>query len=89
VRAEKINMKVIVYQDQKKITVNNIVIPRIDDLMQDLDEKEYMEINKVDLQLYNFRITSTRAATSEEEILNDEIEREIEEGDNWQQETVN
>lgn len=82
-------MKVIVYQDQKKITVNNIVIPHIESLMDEVDTKEYMEINKVDLQLYNFRITSTRAATTEEEILNEELEREIEEGVNWQQETVN
>ena len=82
-------MKVVVYQGQKKITVNNIVIPRIENFMEEVDDKEYMEINKADLQLYNFRITSTRAATFEEDVLNTEIEREIEEGVNWQQETVN
>ncbi len=82
-------MKVIIYQDQKKITVNNIVIPRIENFMKNVNNKEYMEINKADLQLYNFRITSTRAATFEGDVFNDEIEKEIEEGVNWQQETVN
>lgn len=84
-------MKVIYYQEQKKITVKNVSISDVDQLQSILHEQEPdTEMDLKDLQLYNFKITSTRAFLSDEPNIQDEtLEKEIEEGINWHQETVN
>jgi hypothetical protein len=83
-------MKVIVYQKQKKYTVNNVSIPDIGELKDVLQNDELSQMSLKDLQLYNFRITSTRGMAFEEENIQDEdVEREIEEGIIWRQETIN
>ena len=83
-------MKVIIYQEQQKITVKNISIPNIDKLAKLLDESQSTEMEMKDLQLYNFRITSTRGLMrDDDDVENEDLEKEIEEGINWKQETVN
>jgi KaiC/GvpD/RAD55 family RecA-like ATPase len=83
-------MKVVVYQGENKITVNNVSIPNIDTLARILTEQEMVDLTMKDLQLYNFRITSTRGMLIRGELFeNEEFNNEIEEGINWQKETVN
>lgn len=83
-------MKFIVYKEQKKITVDNVSIPDIGVLNMLLDEASKQEMSMDDLKLYNFRITATKGLISiKEEKENEELEKEIEEGINWYQETVN
>lgn len=83
-------MKVIVYQEQQKITVKNISIPNIDKFTEMVQKNQDSDMNLKDLQLYDFRITSTRGMISENSELEDEeLEKEVEEGINWHLETVN
>lgn len=83
-------MKVVLYKGQKKFTVDNVAIPNVNQLSSLFDENISDEVTVQDLQLYNFRITSTRGIVDEFEEVDDEnVLREVEEGINWQQETVN
>jgi hypothetical protein len=84
-------MKVVVYQGQKKFTIDNISIPDTNQLKKLMEQKSKTFNSIDDMQLYNFRITSTRGALYDEweEIEDEELEKEIEEGINWHQETVN
>ena len=83
-------MKVVFYQGQKKYTIDNVVIPDTNKLSQLLQEEKRGELNLQDLKLWDLRIISTRAALQGEESIDDEeLEREVEEGINWTQETVN
>jgi hypothetical protein len=89
-------MKVIIYNGQNKFTVDNISIPnniRLAELLKSR-AKEYT-IPVSELQEYNFKITSTRGAVADAEsndediIMNEELEREVEEGIFWKMESVN
>ncbi|GEM_PF-1975141 len=82
-------MKVVVYHGQKKYTVANIAIPNLQKFNELFNEEGNTEMTLNDLQLCNFSITSTRGAFSDDEVENEELVREIEEGINWRQETVN
>lgn len=87
-------MKFVIYNGQQKYTVDNVSIPDMQkvlpSLLEGTDEEE-MDIDVSNFDLYNFNITSTRAAMFEEEglIQNEELQREIDEGINWRQETIN
>ncbi len=88
-------MKFVVYNQEKKFTIGNVVVPEnqeLNEIMKKvMNEKERSRND--DTQLCNFRITSTRGylfdADEYHESMNDEIEKEIEEGISWEQETVN
>jgi hypothetical protein len=85
-------MKVIIYQDQNKFTVDNISIPDIEsvsDLMRN-QHNEYRVLGS-ELEDYNFQITATRGAIAEDEdiAITDELAKEIEEGIFWKFESVN
>jgi hypothetical protein len=83
-------MKVIVYQEAKKFTVNNISIPDIDKFKKMVQDGELSDMSLKDLQLYDFRITSTRGMLDDGELIHDEaLEKEVEEGISWRNETVN
>lgn len=84
-------MKVVIYNGQNKFTVDNISIPNAYAAKDLLKADEEYTVSASDLQYYNFRITSTRGAIAEDEelILNEELEREVEEGINWKMESVN
>ena len=83
-------MKVVVYQGQSKITVDNVSIPNRSQLDELIKHQKEHDMTLNDLQLYGFQITSTRGALYEESVIEDEdIEKEIEEGINWRTETVN
>lgn len=83
-------MKFVIYKGLKKITVDNAIVPDMNSFSKLIDDSPESEFSLSDLQLYNIRITSTRGLLLEElEIDNEEIEREIEEGIFWRQETVN
>lgn len=88
-------MKVIIYNGQNKFTVDNISIPNDLPLAHLLrtQHNEYNEytVSANDLHQYNFQITSTRGAIIEDEglIMNEELEKEVEEGINWKFESVN
>lgn len=84
------NMKVVLYRGQKKFTVDNVAIPNVNELASLFDENTNDELTVQDFQLYNFRITSTRGMVDEFSDVDDEsLLKEVEEGINWQQETVN
>lgn len=85
-------MKVIIYNGDSKFTVDNISIPNaysVADLLNK-SQSEYKTLLS-EIQQYNFQITSTRGAIEgDEEIsMNEDIEREVEEGINWKRESVN
>jgi hypothetical protein len=85
-------MKVIIYNGQKKFTVDNISIPNARtaaDLLR--HQRDEFTVSEDDLQRYNFRITSTRSIAYEDEdfVINEDLEREIEEGIHWKLESVN
>ncbi len=86
-------MKVIVYQEQKKFTVNNVSIPNIRELSKIakmIQEEKLSDLTLSDLRLHKFAITSTRGMMDESEEVNDEaLEKEIEEGIRWNSETLN
>lgn len=83
-------MKVVVYQGQTKITVDNVSIPNKNQLDELIKYHQEHDMSLKDLQLYGFQITSTRGALYEESGIEDEdLEKEIEEGINWRLETVN
>lgn len=88
-------MKVVIYSGQNKFTVDNISIPDISRAKDALRTENEYTVSAADLQYYNFRITSTRGALAEDEDfimmheINEELEREIEEGINWKKESVN
>ena len=89
-------MKVIIYNGLSKFTVDNISIPHNVNLAELLKNKskEYA-ISARELETYNFKITSTRGAVADAEnndedfIMNEDIEREVEEGIFWKLESVN
>lgn len=85
-------MKVIIYSGQNKFTVDNISIPNVH-TAADLLRKQSNEytVSAADLEYYNFQITATRGAVFEDVdfVMNEELEREIEEGINWKLESVN
>lgn len=85
-------MKVIIYKGQSKFTVDNISIPNVHS-PADLLRKQHKEytVSADDLENYNFQITSTRGVVFDDETmaLNEDIEREIEEGIYWKMESVN
>lgn len=88
-------MKVIIYNGQNKFTVDNISVPHNLPLADLLKNKGEQIISAEDLQQYNFQITSTRGALADAEsndedfIMNEELEREVEEGIFWKRESVN
>jgi predicted transcriptional regulator len=86
-------MKVIIYNGQKKFTVDNISIPHKMSVAELLKNGKEYTVSASDLKQYNFQITSTRGAIAEVEdedfIMNEELEREVEEGINWKLESVN
>lgn len=83
-------MKVIIYQEQQKITVKNISIPNTENLAKALQDSRSSNMDLKDLQMYNLQITSTRGMIRDDiDIEDEELEKEIEEGINWKQETVN
>ncbi len=85
-------MKVIIYKGQSKFTVDNISIPQVQSAA-DLLRKQHKEykVSADDLENYNFQITSTRGIVFDDEnlALNEDLEREIEEGIYWKMESVN
>jgi hypothetical protein len=82
-------MKLIIYKDQKKITVDNITIPDEAELENLIEETHDQEITLKELQLYNLQVIATRSIMSEEDTDTEEIKPEMESGINWYQETVN
>jgi hypothetical protein len=83
-------MKVILYQGQKKFTVDNVSFPNITMLQGFINQSDKSELGSYDLQLYSFRITATRGVLSDGALIENEvIEREVEEGISWWQESVN
>ena len=86
-------MKVIIYSGQNKFTVDNISIPSSMPIAELLKNRKEYTVSASDLKHYNFQITSTRGAIADAEdedfIMNEDIEREVEEGINWKLESVN
>lgn len=83
-------MKFIIYRGQKKITIDNAMVPNFNSFESLMDDLNLSNFILADLQLYDVKITSTRGMVLEdEEIDNEEIEKEVSEGINWVQETVN
>jgi hypothetical protein len=82
-------MKFVVYRGQKKITVDNAWVPdksNFAQLLSDADDEIIIE----NLQLHQIRITSTRSVLFDEQFIeSEELEKEIYDGINWSQETVN
>ena len=83
-------MKFIIYKGQKKFTVDNVIVHDQDSLQELMSGEGTREMSLNDLELYSLRITATRGLVYEaEEIVNEELVKEIDEGINWQQVTVN
>ena len=86
-------MKVIIYNGQNKFTVDNISIPNRMSVAELLKNGKEYTVSASDLKHYNFQITSTRSAVAEaideDLVMNEDLEREVEEGINWKLESVN
>jgi len=84
-------MQFVVYRDQKKIVVRNVLVPNYDNLKKLVNDFKGKSLDVEDLQLYNVRITATKGMVDEfdEEMKDDEVRREVREGIGWRQVTVN
>lgn len=82
-------MKFVIYRGQKKITIDNAVFPNVTNFEKLMDDYPMSNFRLADLQLYDVKITSTRGLLEDQEIVDEEIEKEVYEGINWTQETVN
>lgn len=85
-------MKVVIYSGQKKFTVNNVSIPNAHAAWElARAQNQAYTVSEEELTYYNFEITSTRGVVFEDEdvLINEDIEREIEEGIHWKMESVN
>lgn len=83
-------MKFVIYNGQHKFTIDNASIPDLQKFVPELEEIPDMQ--KINFDLYNFHITSTRGAMADEEeglLYTEELQREIDEGIHWRQETIN
>jgi len=83
-------MKLVFYKGQTKFTIANVCIPNIQKLSDLINDSDKNGLTFEDLHLYDLQITSTRGITDDEqEIFDPEIAKEIEEGIDWKQVTVN
>lgn len=83
-------MKFIIYNGQNKFTVDNVSIPDLQKFVPDIDQDITPEMQSLNFDLYNFRITATRSVIEEDDffIPNDDLQKEVDEGIHWQQETI-
>jgi len=83
-------MKFVIYNGQKKITIDNAWLPEEENFVRMMDDFQAVGLTMEDLRLYEMRITATRGMNLPFDSLNNlQIEKEIIEGINCRQETVN
>jgi len=78
-------MKLIIYKDQKKFTIDKVAFSRFDNVEAFLADAETSEVSLDGLALYDLHIQSVNADIYEDEAG---IGEEDDEGIIWQQETV-
>lgn len=83
-------MKFVIYKGQQKITIENALVPDMQNFERLMDDMTLQNSMMADMLLHNIQITSMRGISPEDmEFVNEEVEKEIFYGINWTKETVN